>query len=646
MSRGVDTRVLVVVHHVGLRDQLVAALQSRGMPATSAQTGREALDALDGDLVGALIIDSELPLIGGFELAKAVRRHPRGAHLPLVVVTDARWSPSQKAAALQQMGLLDLLSKPVDPMQVAELLVAELASASVEAPEPLADQASRDEKHHVEKAVRAVRTEPVLLRGNLQTTPFPELLHQLYAKRAVGALFLLRDNVKKIVYFKEGHPSYVKSNVLAECLGKVLVREKMISEGDCAESLRRMKETRRQQGTVLIEMGVISPQNLVVGLELQLQAKLLDIFSWTRGEYLFKRDVKLPSEVIALEWNNATLIAEGVRRRWDPPRLKQALEPLLDRYLAPARDPKLRFQEFPLDEVDQVFAAEMDGRRTLRELLAATPLTEARALCAAYVLITTGVVAALGAPQADEEEAAEAAVPPEQALRGQLAAELISFRRRDPFGVLGVAVGSSDEDVEEAYSRLARKYHPDRFRNVSAETRELALEIFRLAHQAYQTVATHGQRQEYKARLRTGEVSVLSEAGGRSLHAERLASQARGAIEGQRYGEARQALAGAVQLCPDAGDLRALLGWAIFHEAPDDPENARDAVQQLRRAVELAPRDEQGYLLLGRVYARMGKMILAQRQFERAVQCNPASSEALAELERYRDQLPQRRFPR
>jgi len=73
----------------------------------------------------------------------------------------------------------------------------------------------------------------------------------------------------------------------------VLVREGMIAEAQCKESLHRMKESRRQQGTVLIEMGVISPHNLVVGLELQLRAKLMDIFSWTRGEFLFKRDAKI-----------------------------------------------------------------------------------------------------------------------------------------------------------------------------------------------------------------------------------------------------------------------------------------------------------------------------------------------------------------
>src|SRR5262249_19794179 len=152
---------------------------------------------------------------------------------------------------------------------------------------------------------------------NLRRMPFPRLLHRLYCKRATGALFLLKNKVKKIVYFKEGHPTYIKSNVLAECLGRVLVRERLITEGECEISLRRMREEKRQQGGILINMGVISPHNLKYGLELQLQIKLFDVFSWSEGEYQFRDDIQLPSDVVSLEMSNATIILEGIRRSYD-----------------------------------------------------------------------------------------------------------------------------------------------------------------------------------------------------------------------------------------------------------------------------------------------------------------------------------------
>ena len=78
-------------------------------------------------------------------------------------------------------------------------------------------------------------------RGTFAIRAFPELLADLHRRRATGGLLLRRDKVKKIVFVRGGAPESVKSNRLSECLGRVMVRERMISEADCEESLKRMK---------------------------------------------------------------------------------------------------------------------------------------------------------------------------------------------------------------------------------------------------------------------------------------------------------------------------------------------------------------------------------------------------------------------
>jgi DNA-binding response OmpR family regulator/DnaJ-domain-containing protein 1 len=659
-------RVMLVVFDPELRDGLLGALHARGIPARTAESEREAL-ALVGDHA-VLLVDAKLPSMSGFDLAKSVRRHAGPDNAALIIITDVAWTATQKAAAIQQMGLRELLVKPVDYAMVADLVDRALAELpqrphpepptvdtwreveqtepSVPSAEALADQASRDEKMQVERDAKAVQDGPVELRGNLTATPFPRLLHSLYRRRASGALFLLRDNIKKIVYFSEGHPTYIKSNLLTECLGKVLVREGMITEAQCKESLRRMKEERRQQGTVLIDMGVISPHNLVVGLQLQLQAKLTDIFAWARGEFLFKSNARIPSEVIRLDASAATLIADGIRGTWDEGRLREALEPLLDRHLVPAPEPELRFQELSLDEEEQTLADMVDGLRTLRQILSDTPLPTPKALAVAQILVTTGVVEARELPTAVEEPPPAAPVEVgEEPLRELLATQLLSLQQRDPYGVLGISVTAGDDAIEQAYSALAREYHPDRFRRATAETRRLADEIFGLIYQAYRTVATA----ELRARHHQSLGEALDDApapGEATLAAERLRREAAAAMAQQAWSDAVRRLTRAVELCPEAGDLRALLGWCIYQSAPEDPVRLQSALRELRRSNKVEPNGYQAYLYLGRIYADMGKSILAERQFEKAVQCNPDCTEALDELRRQKERRPPRRQPR
>ena len=66
----------------------------------------------------------------------------------------------------------------------------------------------------------------------------------------------------------------------------------------------------------------------------------------------------------------------------------------------------------------------------------------------------------------------------------------------DPYKVLGISPGASDDEVKEAYRRLARKYHPDNY--VNNPLSDLATEKMKEINEAYDEI----QRQ------RTGSASA------------------------------------------------------------------------------------------------------------------------------------------
>src|SRR5260370_34934182 len=111
------------------------------------------------------------------------------------------------------------------------------------------------------------------MRGDVMEQPFAELLAELDRSKSTGALLLRRSKIKKIVYFRVGAPHSIKSNLLSECLGRVLVRERFISEAEYKESLKRMMASGKRRGAVLVGMGGMSPRKFRDALDLVMQSK-------------------------------------------------------------------------------------------------------------------------------------------------------------------------------------------------------------------------------------------------------------------------------------------------------------------------------------------------------------------------------------
>ena len=56
----------------------------------------------------------------------------------------------------------------------------------------------------------------------------------------------------------------------------------------------------------------------------------------------------------------------------------------------------------------------------------------------------------------------------------------------DPYKVLGVAPNATDEEIKKAYRALARKYHPDKYRE--SDLADLASEKMKEINAAYEEI--------------------------------------------------------------------------------------------------------------------------------------------------------------
>ena len=58
----------------------------------------------------------------------------------------------------------------------------------------------------------------------------------------------------------------------------------------------------------------------------------------------------------------------------------------------------------------------------------------------------------------------------------------------DPYKILGVNEGASQEDIRAAYRQLAARYHPDKLAHLGEEFQVLAEQKFRAIQSAYDTL--------------------------------------------------------------------------------------------------------------------------------------------------------------
>ena len=105
-----DARILVVDDDPHVRAGLCDVLEHTGYTVLEAEDGKTALDRITADPVDLVLLDLQLPRVGGMEVLREVTaEHPS---LPVVIVSGK--GTIQAAVEATKLGAYDFLEKPVD----------------------------------------------------------------------------------------------------------------------------------------------------------------------------------------------------------------------------------------------------------------------------------------------------------------------------------------------------------------------------------------------------------------------------------------------------------------------------------------------------------------------------------------------------
>lgn len=191
------------------------------------------------------------------------------------------------------------------------------------------------------------------------------------------------------------------------------------------------------------------------------------------------------------------------------------------------------------------------------------------------------------------------------------------------YELLGVPPTATAAEVRQAYLRLAREHHPDRF--ADPLRKEEAQELFKQLTSAFNTLFSEGGRREYDASLARPRVEAPIEIARRSYE-EGVAH-----FEAKRYHEAVELLRAAVHHMPDETRYQVALALALAK----NPNWGREAIALLEKAVVASPRAASWHAELSRLYLAQGLKLRARKEAEATLALDPdnaAARRVLAEV--------------
>lgn len=359
--------------------------------------------------------------------------------------------------------------------------------------------------------------------GDLEQTPILFLMRHFYHQRFTGMLTCFKGEDAKTIYFEQGNVTFARSTVAEERLGELLLQRGLIDKNDFLSATEIMKARSIRFGEALIELGIMTSEQLRPMIVEQISGIVYSIFGWADGRYEVRKNI-VPEEQVRLSLSTADLIFEGLRRLDKMDLVKRWLGDF-NRKLTTTSDPLLLYQAVNLNPNEAFIVSRIDSIMSIEDVLSLGGQTEEDTLKTICGLLAVGIlewvdekheqinpIAVSTLVSAPQPLPADLDLQTVQAFCYEVESMMQNIESNNHYAVLGVGRFASFYEIEEAYTLLARKFHPDRnaqLANYNLSLRAELEKIFQRVLEAYLVLSNTQLRQEYDRAFRaTGQMRI------------------------------------------------------------------------------------------------------------------------------------------
>src|SRR5262249_3863149 len=216
------------------------------------------------------------------------------------------------------------------------------------------------------------------------------------------------------------------------------------------------------------------------------------------------------SHEVTLDISATDILLEGARRVASNEQVASILAPR-DSVLIRAKPSTIRTDSGRLLPIESFVFSRIESPTAVSEVgpLIGIPDEDAyRAICS---LIAAGFLKIEGREEEDADPSAKESEEELHRLTDEIARKLHFFASADYYEILGVGRQATTAEIKAAYYQLAKRFHPDRHRQLEeGELRSKLDTLFGMMAAAYETLIEPGRRASYDDRIRKSPASAAA----------------------------------------------------------------------------------------------------------------------------------------
>lgn len=234
-------------------------------------------------------------------------------------------------------------------------------------------------------------TEDLVIRGSLEESSIPELLRSIMRSRESGIITCHLQEHLKSIHLLDGQLIFATSNNQDDRLGESLIRYGRIQVRNYLDATNLVRPGRRL-GSILIEMNVISPEELVEGVRNQVLDIVKGLFEVTKGTYELVLKQLDTQELIVLNISTEDIIFDGVKAIKSWSRISKGIGPIHGK-LIPAVDSSKIVMNLSLDpDETHLFSLCEKGQFTIEQICSMSYMNNYETCRRLWALMMVGVL--------------------------------------------------------------------------------------------------------------------------------------------------------------------------------------------------------------------------------------------------------------